>query len=305
MHLLLWLLLPFVPATFWPVTVPLLIVLIVLAVKGRGLRRWLFVAGAAAIVAPPLLGFGLFMVLEVQGRAERRAEYARTHSVLEQDTMLDNITFPAGTEIAWVGSSRTRWNEASLPRPLDFHGLPVRNITHALENWTVELAEPRRIGGWACGVHLVSVTGEGELRSCSLSETMTWNGWTLPPLTTIDVHRTEETVDVTVAPYAEAVEGQEIGRTLPGSVTLNDDGSLARAFFERRAPFLAAAVPLWGILTWRYNPATRGQGRNRSAIAVEGRTRASAPTSPDGREEEPVVVHLPDGTVTRRAPGEG
>ena len=30
---------------------------------------------------------------------------------------------------------------------IDFHGLPVRNITRALENWTVELAEPRRIGG--------------------------------------------------------------------------------------------------------------------------------------------------------------
>lgn len=305
MHLPLWLVIPLLPTMLWPITVPLVLGLTWLAVRSRGRIRWFAIAVIAILVGPTLLFFGLFIAKgESPREAQLRAERAGLESVLEREMTLDGITLPAGTRMGWTNASHTRWDSASFRRPLDFHGLPLRSMTRVAAGWYVSLAGPRRIEDWDCAEENVIVTGDGELVACRLSRDVTWKGWDLPRLAIVTLNRTERTIVVDL-PYVGRVEGREPGPSLPSPATLNDDGSPSSASYARDDPSRVAPVPLWGGVSWIYDPATLGQGRNRAPLALQGMT--DAPVSPEaggtGRGWERVVVTVATGVISRHSPG--
>ncbi|WP_376099877.1 hypothetical protein ACE7GA_12605 [Roseomonas sp. CCTCC AB2023176] len=302
MHIPPWLAYPFLPIYLWPITLPLLVVLLWLAVRFRGRRRWFSLAGMAILIVPPLLEFGFLLVFGMQSEAQLRAERTRTESVLVQEATFDGMTFPAGTHVTWSTPAHTHWTSASFPQPVKFHGLSLRGITRQAGTWYVRLAAPTQISGWDCSENAVVVNSEGELVTCGLSRTMVWKGWALPALAQITPDPERGTVEISIAPGARADEAQGIGRPLPQVATLNEDGSLARAYVRREAPLRVAGVPLWANVTWHYDPATHGQGVDRPAIAVEGKRLGSALAGQEDWQDETVLVSLPDGHVTRPAP---
>jgi hypothetical protein len=302
MHFPLWLILPLWPLWAWPVTLPLTVGLIWLAVRYRGWRRWVGLTIIAIMVVPLLSVAGFVAVFSAQNSARRQAEHASTHSVMERETTLDGVTLPVGTEMRWTNATQTQWASASFLGTIEFHGLPVRRMINQRPGWSLTLAEPRRIGGWNCAATEVALTAEGDLLSCRLSDAATWQGWSLPARTGVTLRRTERTLTAEL-PDGARIEAAGTRRSLPSGATLNEDGSPATAFYRTDEQLEVAGVSLWQQITWTYDPATFGQGRNRPPITVRGmRAATEGMIRPDGTSQmwEWVVVDVVTGSVQGR-----
>lgn len=227
----------------------------------------------AALLAAPLLVYGLLVTDVLLSRWRNRVEYARTHTILDQPMTLDGAVLPAGAEVEWEDRSRSHITGARLPRPAEILGVRTSYLRRDGDGgWIISMLESRELDGWPCAEGMVQLTAAGHLCDCALSRATSWQGWILPERTMVNPVPSVRAVRLTINTATRLdmpLESPVVG-LMPASVMLNDDGSPAGAGYERDVPHLVSGQRLADIVEWHYDPATYGMGRERPPVTVSG-----------------------------------
>ncbi len=261
-----WAVLLVLSAQLWPLVLVLAAVAMISAFFLGG--RW----RRAAIVIAGLLLLDLAAARLMQARDDANAQLHElsVNTTLAADTLVDGLKLPAGTEITWADPTHTHFTTAVLPHPAAVLGVTAKRVQIEVDGgWALDLDRPQSIDGWTCQADFVELKQDAHLRRCVLASARDWNGWPIPAATLIALNG--PTLGFVFPPDA-SVMAREIGRPLPatGAMTINADGSLDSVYFDAEAPLVVCNASLWNTVTWRYDPATIGQGRDRKPIAVSG-----------------------------------
>lgn len=256
---------------FWPVVVALELAAIAAAFFVRGPWRLLFIA-LAVLFAADLAVAGMLALNDARFEASARAGDQSVKTTLTAAQTVDGLALPAGTAVTWSDPTHTQVIEAVLPVPATLLGVKADRVQRSVDGgWVAHLAGPQSVGGWTCQPDLVELEADGGLRRCALASERNWNGWMVAAATLVAPHPADHTIGF-VFPADAPVMAREIGRNLPatGGMSMNEDGSLNSVYFDAEASLAVCGASLWNTVTWRYDAATLGQGRERKPVGVSG-----------------------------------
>jgi hypothetical protein len=169
--------------TFWFVTAPAAIVLMVVGRYGgrllHGLRWVAF--GAAALLAAPFPFAAVFILIDQIRSSSNLAALQRT---LDRDETVGGLALPAGSKVYFTDKAHAGIGAIDLPGATHVLGVHVvgtlvwNDVGHV---WTGTLADDQRLDSWPCRAGPVEFGNDGTVQECTLATALELLGFALPP----------------------------------------------------------------------------------------------------------------------------
>jgi hypothetical protein len=173
----------YIDVTYWFVTVPAAIVLLLVGWYGAGWLhrlRWVAYAAAAFLIAP----FPVVATVAIVDDILSAANLAAVQRTLDRDETVAGLTLPAGSKIQFTDKTRFGIAAIDLPRATDILGVRLAGTllwSDVSHDWNGTLDEDQRLDGWPCRAGPVEFDNDGIVQRCELAAAHELLGFTLPP----------------------------------------------------------------------------------------------------------------------------